>query len=289
MSTTSHTAIAGIDHVIIGVRDLERARAGWRRLGFTLTPRGRHIGQGTANYCIMFENDFVELLGIVDPSDHVEHLAAFLAAREGARAVAFSPAGSAEDTRSALLERGFDPSELRALGRQMELPEGSSTPRFSLVSLAAEDTPGLPGSFVCAHLTPDLMRRTEWLIHANSANRLIGIHVLVENTAPLLPAYDRLFGIQHVTTTDTVATVHAGRHQIVFSTPDDFVTMHPKIDLDPDFPLPGIVAIDLGITRTEATADYFRQQQIIFAEMPDGSLAIPASSADGAILFFSER
>ena len=171
----------------------------------------------------------------------------------------------------------------------MELPEGPSTPRFSLIGLASEDTPGLPHSFICAHLTPELMRRPEWLVHANGANGLRGIHVLVEHTAPLLAAYDRLFGIQHVTTTDTVATVHAGRHQIVFSTPDDFVTMHPKIDLDPDFPLPGIIAVDLRVARTDDTAEYFRQQRIAFDEMPDGSLVVPASAANGAILFFSER
>ena len=39
--------IAGLDHVIIAVRDLERARMGWIRLGFTLTPRAtgddRHL------------------------------------------------------------------------------------------------------------------------------------------------------------------------------------------------------------------------------------------------------
>jgi Glyoxalase-like domain len=289
LSATRHTSIAGIDHVLIAVRDLDRSRVGWNSLGFTLTPRGRHVGQGTANYCIMFENDFVELLGIVGPSDNVEHLASSLAQREGARAVAFAPVGSAEDTRSALLERGFHPSELRALGRQMEFPEGHSIPRFSLMSLAAEDTPGLPGSFVCAHLTPDLMRRPEWLSHANGANRLIGLHVLVEQTMPLLPVYDRLFGIQHVTTTDTVATVHVGRHQIVFSTPDDFGTMHPKINLDPDFPLPGIVAADLGVARSNGTAEYFRQQRIAFDETPDGSLVIPARAANGTILFFSER
>jgi hypothetical protein len=289
LSTTALTAIAAIDHIIIAVRDLLRARTGWSRLGFTLTPRGRHIGQGTANYCIMFENDFVELLGIVDASDNVEHLAAFLAEREGARAIALAPSGSAEDTRSTLLERGFHPSELRALGRQMELPQGPSTLRFSLTSLAADDTPGLPGSFICAHLTPDLMRQPGWLVHANGANRVAGINVLVEHTAPLLPVYDRLFGMQHVTTTDTVATVHVGRHQIVFSTPDDFVTMHPKIDLDPGFPLPGIVAVDLGVARTDHTAEYFRQQRIAFDEMPDGSLVVPASAANGAILFFSEK
>jgi catechol 2,3-dioxygenase-like lactoylglutathione lyase family enzyme len=288
LSATSHSAIAGIDHVIIVVRDLERARQDWSRLGFTLTPRGRHSGQGTANYCMMFENDFLELLGIVDPADNVERLATFLARREGARAVAFAPAGTAEDTRSALLQCGLHPSELHALGRQMELPEGPSIPRFSLIGLAAEDAPGLPASFVCAHLTPELMRRPEWLAHPNGANGLRGIHVLVESTAPLLPAYDRLFGIQHVTTTDTVATVHVGRHRIVFSTPDDFVTMHPGIDLDPEFPVPGIVALDLGVADRAGTVDCLSQREIAFDELPDGTLVVPASQANGAILFFSE-
>ena len=57
--------ISGIDHIVVGVRDLEQARLAWARLGFTLSPRGRHIGQGTANYCIMFASDYVELLGLV--------------------------------------------------------------------------------------------------------------------------------------------------------------------------------------------------------------------------------
>jgi catechol 2,3-dioxygenase-like lactoylglutathione lyase family enzyme len=288
LSTRSHSAIAGIDHVIIAVRDLERARQGWSRLGFILTPRGRHSGQGTANYCIMFENDFLELLGIVDPGDKVEGLAAFLGGREGARNVAFAPVGSAEDARSALLERGLHPSELRALERRMELPEGPAIPRFGLIGLAAEDTPGLPGSFVCAHLTPELMRRPDWLDHPNGANGLRAIHLLVERTAPLLPAYDRLFGIQHVTTTDTVATVHIGRHRIVFSTPDDFVTMHPGIGLDPDSPVPGIVALELGIAHRNDTADCLRKRQIPFDELPDAILCVPASEANNAILFFSE-
>jgi catechol 2,3-dioxygenase-like lactoylglutathione lyase family enzyme len=289
LSETSHSAIAGIDHVIIAVRDLERARQDWSRLGFTLTPRGRHSGQGTANHCIMFENDFFELLGIVDPADNVERLAAFLARREGARAVAFAPAGTAEDARSALLERRLHPSELHALSRQMESPEGPLIPRFNLIGLAAEDAPGLPASFVCAHLTPELMRRPDWLAHPNGANGLRGIHVLVESTAPLLPAYDRLFGIQHVTTTDTVAVVHVGRHRIVFSTPDDFVTMHPGIALDPGLPLPGIVALDLGVSDRHATADCLSQREIAFGELPDGTLVVAASEANGAILFFSEE
>src|SRR5215831_15468233 len=96
-------AIAGIDHVIVGVRDLERARADWSRLGFTLSPRGRHIGQGTANYCIMFASDYIELLGIVDPHDFVQNLDTFLDRREGLMAAAFAPAMPPEELRATLL------------------------------------------------------------------------------------------------------------------------------------------------------------------------------------------
>ena len=40
--------IAGIDYVLVGVRDLEAARRGYRHRGFKDSPRGRHIGWGTA-------------------------------------------------------------------------------------------------------------------------------------------------------------------------------------------------------------------------------------------------
>ena len=170
----------------------------------------------------------------------------------------------------------------------MELPEGPAIPRFGLIGLAAEDTPGLLDSFVCAHLTPELMLRPDWLDHPNGANGLRAIHVLVERTAPLLPAYDRLFGIQHVTTTDTVATIHVGRHRIVFSTPDDFVTMHPGIEVQPDVQLPVIVGLDLAIADRLRTVDCLRQRRVAFDELPDGTLGIPAREANGAILFFSE-
>ena len=279
--------IAGIDHVIVGVRDLERARIEWGRVGFTLSPRGRHIGQGTANYCIMFASDYVELLGIVDPNDFVQRLDTFLARREGLMATAFAPFSPPEEARAALLRLDLHPSEPRALGRRLELAEGTVVPRFSLMALPPEETPGLD-SFLCAHLTPELLRRPEWLTHANGAEGIKGIHVLVENTGALIEPYDRLFGIQHVTTTDAVVSVRAGRHRIVFSTPDDFVTMHPTLDLDPDFPLPGIISIELGVASGEETAGFFGRMQITFSEMPDGSLALPSSAANGAILFFSE-
>src|SRR6201987_5816478 len=140
--------IAGIDHVIVGVCDLERAGLEWSRPGFSLSPRGRHIGQGTANYCIMFATDYVELLGIVDPDDFVQRLDSFLAQREGVMAAGFAPTGAPEVGGAALRGRELPPSEPRPLGRQLELAEGTVVPRFSLMSLPADETPGLD-SFFC--------------------------------------------------------------------------------------------------------------------------------------------
>ena len=279
--------LAGIDHIIVAVRDLERARMGWTRLGFTLTPRGRHLGQGTANYCVMFGRDYIELLGFAEPDEYALRLQEFLARREGPMAVAFAPAEAPERVAEALAALGLHPGEPRALGRQLELPEGTVVPRFSLLSLPPEETPGLD-CFVCGHLTPGLVRRPEWLSHPNGAVGLRSIYLIVEDTAPLLPAYDRLFGMHEVTTTDAVASVRLGPHRILFSTPDDFETMHPGIDLDPGFPVPGIAALELAVSRRDDTADHLAQWQIAFDELPDGRLVVPAPEANGTILFFAE-
>ena len=279
--------IAGIDHVVIGVRDLERARMGWTRLGFNLTPRGRHLGQGTANYCVMFPRDYLEVLGVVERDEHAERLATFLARREGPMAVALAPEGSTETVAAALTALGLHPGEPRALARQLELPESTVVPRFMLLSLPPEETPGLD-CFLCGHLTPELLRRPEWLVHPNGAVGLRSVHVVVDDTTLLLPAYDRLFGMHEVTTTDAVVCVRTGPHRLLFATADDFETMHPGIGLDPGFPVPGIAALELAVVRCGDTADYLTQWQIPFDELPDGRLAVPAKEANGTILFLAE-
>ena len=279
--------LAGIDHVIVGVRDLERARSLWTRLGFSLTPRGRHTGQGTANYCIMFARDYIELLGLAEPDEHAERLRAFLERREGPAGVAFAPEGTVEATAEALAALGLHPSEPRLLGRSFDLPGGAAVARFALLSLPPEETPALD-CVVCGHLTPDLIRRPEWLSHPNGALGIAGIHLIVEDTASLLPAYDRLFGMHEVTTTDAVACVRVGPHRILFSTPDDFETMHPGVEFAPDFPVPGIAGLELATARLERTAGHFVRSGIAFDVLPGGRLAVAAREANGTILFFAE-
>ena len=262
--------IAGIDHVIVGVRDLERARLGWERLGFTLTPRGRHLGQGTANYCIMFARDYLELLGCVEADPYGHRLRQFLERGEGALGPAFALAGPPEAVAAALAARGLHPAPPRALGRQLELPEGTVVPRFSLINLPPEETPGLD-TFLCGHLTPELVRRPQWLVHANGVTGLAGIDVSVADPAALVPAYRRLFGDGAVHGDGEAATVEAGPHRIRFVRGAEA----------------GIVALRLTIADRDRAADHLTQWQVPFDDRADGALAIPAAQANGVELILS--
>src|SRR5205085_11461887 len=129
--------------------------------------------------CTRFARDYLELLGFVERDDSAHRLEALLAQREGAMSVAFAPQGSTEEAAAALARLGLHPSEPRALGRQLELPEGTVVPRFSLLTLPPQETPGLD-CFLCCHLTPALVRRPERLRHPNRAYGLRSAHILVE-------------------------------------------------------------------------------------------------------------
>jgi catechol 2,3-dioxygenase-like lactoylglutathione lyase family enzyme len=282
-----NNGIAGIDHVIVGVRNLERARLGWTRLGFTLTPRGRHIGQGTANYCIMFRRDYIELLGFVERDEFGHRLEAFLAQREGPMSVAFAPVRNAGATREALLSLGLHPGKPRALGRALELPEGAVTPRFTLLTLPAEETPALD-CFVCGHLTPELVRRPSWLSHSNGVSGIKSVTLLVAGPAALKSAYARLAGAEQTAVKAGTLTVKIGRHRLNFTTADKFRAMHPDIAIPADFPTPGIVALELAVRSRKRTAAYLQKEGVVFDELSDGRLAVAPGEANGTVILLAD-
>lgn len=276
--------ITGIDHVLVAVRDLDTARMGWTKLGFTLSPRGTHLGRGSGNYCIMFPHDYVELFGIVGSERVSPEYTQFLAAGEGPMKLAWATADS-EAAVAALSALGLHPEAPRDLGRQLELPEGTVVPRFSIVALKPEETPAL-SSFLCAQLTPELMCRPEWLEHANGATGLVGITVVVADTAPLHEAYERLFGPASLHTTDDILTLRVGRHRITFAEAEDFALMYPELEIDEGRVTPFIALLTLAVRDPEATVDYLTTWQIAHDVLPDRRVLVPPEEANGAVLEF---
>ncbi len=215
-STQPVPAITGIDHVLVGVRDLDAAAARWQKLGFHLTPRGRHIGWGTGNYCIMFEGDYIELLGIVDPAQFTNNLEKFLHAREGLMGLAF--AGD-DETRVAteLAAAGLHPDGPKVLKRELELPGGTVLPEFGLVMLPREETPAL-SAFVVTHKTPDLVRQPAWLRHANRATGLVSMTVVVDDPVDAAFGWLPVFGPERIATANLVTVIDTGHGAIRFTT-----------------------------------------------------------------------
>lgn len=292
MTATSSPAglLDGIDHTLIGVADLDRAREVWRRLGFVATPRGRHIGWTTGNVCLMFERDYVELLGILDPAGFVNGLDVFLERRgEGLLGVALStPDAEALHARAGQGEGGGEAGGLteppKDLSRLFDRPEGTVEPRFKLVHFTPGATPGL-SSFVCQHLTPGLLRRPDWLDHPNGAVALDGVTVVAEDPAALAPAYARLFGREALRGGRGLLEVRTGRHALRFLDPARFARRYPGAVPPAEPPVAAVMTVavrDLG-----HTAALLAREGIATLRVPGERVVVPADLASGTILEFA--
>jgi hypothetical protein len=283
---TMGNGITGVDHTLVGVEDLEAGRKTYERLGFTVTPRGSHIGWGTANYCIMFPDNYVELLGIVDSGQFTAGLDEILAERgEGLIGLALQTRDSGESQKS-LVANGFDASDVQDLSRNLELPEGTVQPRFRLVHLPADETAGVR-TFLCQHLDPDMVRRPDWLRHANGTVNLASVAVLVDEPESLYERLEKLYGSGTATTTDDCLAVHAGRTTIFFVTPTDLDLLYPDV-VPGDAPAtPVLVAMGFAVADTSQTARWLAQQGIAHHIGTDGAVRVPADQACGVILEFA--
>ena len=91
-----------LDHVMIVVRDLDRAAAIYEGLGFRVIDGGRHTGMGTCNRIVRFGLDYLELLGVYSEEeaarfDSRRAIMDFLRTGEGAFTYALAVRGLAAD------------------------------------------------------------------------------------------------------------------------------------------------------------------------------------------------
>lgn len=274
--------IAGIDHVIVGVRDLDRARAAWQRLGFSATPRGRHVGWGTANYCLMFEGDYIELLGIVDPGSDTNNLDRFLERREGMMSVALRTTDP-DGTRAAWQAAGLDPSDVGDFGRRLE-PDTEL--RFKNVMLAPEAAGGIP-MFACAHLTPEGMRTPDWLAHDNGALGLASITVVVDDPATFAEPLGKVFGTSTLTDTDDTLAVHAGGAVLLLVTPDDLDMLHPELEAAVEQEGEAILAaLAVRVADLDRTATLLDRASVPYRRSRSGAIGVAPEHTHGVLLEF---
>ena len=278
--------LSGIDHAIVGVRDLEAARGAYAHLGFTVTPRGRHIGWATANYCIMFNTDYIELLGIVDASQFTNNLDRFLAGREGLMSLAYASADAAAAA-EILLARGVAADGPKDLKRDLELPSGTVQPAFKLTYLPAEVSPAAP-SFICQHLSRSLVWQKPWQVHDNGARGILSITSVVADPDEAAVAYRRLFGSGAVSTRRGGVEVDVGGATLRLATAEGARRLYPGLSGMPDYPSPWLCGLRLAVDNLTATAAAFDARGVPTFRDGERVLRLPAALACGVILEFAE-
>ncbi len=275
--------ITGIDHAIVGVRKLEAARRQWTKLGFTITPRGRHRGWGTANYCIMFETDYVELLGIVDPEKFTNKLDRFLKLREGLMGIAFS-AEEAEAVSTALKAAAIDYKGPADLSRLLELPEGEVEPAFKLVYLNGA-TPGV-SSFVCQHLTRDLVWRPEWTDHPNGVTGIDSMTVVVRSTGAARAGWMKFLGKDAITEMgESEFSAKVGPTELRFLTEAAARDALPELKRRKWRP-PFVASMALSVSDPARTVRALEAGGVGYTRRDDETVAVRGSQANGVSLEF---
>jgi hypothetical protein len=277
-------SVIGVDHVVVAVRDLDAAAKTWSRLGFTVSPRGLHSPQmGTANYTIMFGEDYLELIGVVADTDQNTPTRAFLHEREGIERTAFTArdaaAGAAE-----LRTRGLDAIGPVHFGRPVDLPDGNKTEaRFSVFRWPLDQRPAGMRIFACQHHTRDAVWIPAIQTHANAVTRIARIELLSPDPKAAAEFMAKLIDQPVTREADGAYKLPSGgqRADFVFLDKATLATRYPERVLTA-LPAEGAVALVLGTSNLAAATTALGS----IAVEHRGMVIAPPPSATGVIVAF---
>ncbi|MDC0158716.1 VOC family protein, partial [Rhodospirillaceae bacterium] len=146
----------GIDHVVIAVNDMKKAREIYAKMGFKVTPKALHPF-GTENSLVQFNGNFIEIVSInnislVPPHTREQYSFAqanvdFLSFKEGMSSLVFQSLDARRD-REEFLASGLHTYKNVDFERKAKLPDGTSViVGFSLAFLTNPVTPNM--TFFC--------------------------------------------------------------------------------------------------------------------------------------------
>ncbi|MFJ5369294.1 VOC family protein [Bosea sp. CER48] len=182
----------GLDHLVIGVRDLDAAGAFYEKLGFRVGARNRHPW-GTENRIVQFPGSFLELVTVGDEGAipaHGERRFSFgafvrdaLAQQgEGLSMLVLESANAKADA-TAFQAAGIGDFEPFFFERQGKRPDGTQVRVAFELAFAADSRAPECGFFVCQQLEPQNFWNPDFQQHPNGASALTSAVMLAEEPA----------------------------------------------------------------------------------------------------------
>lgn len=275
--------VIGIDHAVIMVRDLDQAAANWKKLGFTVSPRGTHSAHmGTGNYTIMLDPDYIELLGVLAETELNAPARAFLAKREGIERIAFTAIDAAEGAEE-IRAHGYQPIGPTDFERPVRMPDGRlSAAKFTTFQWPVAEAPGGARLFACQHKTRESVWIPELMQHANGARRLREVLLAAPEPAREAAHVSRMIDREPRTQPDGSVAVPSGadRADFVFLTKEQLSRRYPEV---PVTGLPERGAAGLVIAAELAAAAKILGETGIRS---GGAICVPPMLSNGTLLVF---
>jgi hypothetical protein len=276
--------VIGIDHAVVMVKDLDHAAENYKRLGFTVSPRGTHSAHmGSGNYTIMFDPDYMELLGVLTPTEHNAPARAFLErSGEGIERIAFTAVDSADGAEE-IRARGYVPIGPTDFERPVTMPNGTvSAARFRTFQWPTAEAPGGVRIFACQHKTRETVWIPELMKHANGAKRLKQVLIVTPDPAQDAAHLSRMIDRDGKAEADGAVTVPSGgdRADFVFLTRDQLGKRYPGVSLA-GLPERGgaglVIAADLAAAEKALGTTGVRSAS---------GVVVPPASGNGTLLAF---
>ena len=277
--------VIGIDHAVVVVSNLDKAAETWRRLGFTVSPRGTHSAKmGSGNYTIMLDPDYIELLGVLVATEHNAPTRAFLdRSGEGIERIAFTALDSAAGA-DEICARGYEPLGPTDFERPVTMPDGSqSAARFRIFQWPLSEAPAGLRIFACQHKTRETVWIPQLMKHANSTKRLERALVVSPEPAKDAAHLARLIDGKVEAESDGAAVVPSGsdRAEFMFLTRDQLDRRYPEVSLAglPERGGAGLVLAtsDLGAAETAVGKSGLRSGDAV---------CVAPQAANGTLLVF---
>lgn len=282
--------INNINHVGIAVRNLTATARRYEAMGFQLTPYSPHSAAwkpgelvqplGSGNRCVMFENNYLEILASEDPNKPAARITNFLKHHQGAHIICFD-CEDCEFVDKRVRSQGIQTSGVIPLQREIDTPNGMRTAKFERTQFAPENS---PEGYIQAsrHLTPEYIYQPRYINHANGCFQLSEAIMIADDLPAITKRYQAYIGAIPLQQGAVVRFPLPLNTTLTLVSARDASAMLPG-SLWP--PLPGIAAVAFRTKTMEGFKDLLCGHGFTVVEIGD-RLLIPAEEACGVAVLF---
>ena len=272
-----------VDHVLIAVRDLDAAKDTFERLGFKVTPEGRHPGRGTSNRLVVFGGEYLELISVHDPEGDLfrPNLPSFLDEREGLFIFSMGTPDVHGRARS-VREAGVLITDPVKGSRQAA--DGTTAYSWTQAEIDPEAMPGSQTFFIQHDHTIE-ERYTEPPDPTNHPNGVIGISSLslaVKDADEAARRWTDVFGLERVSEDAGCVRLRFDNSSLDFCQPDGGDALGDFIETWGEGPY----RIAFSCEDLDAIESLLNGNGVESVEHKGGSLVVPPESAQGVRMSF---